>query len=51
VGLVYIGIKMGKHLLILENGKIIQQGNHTDLMGKQGYYKDLFEKQQTEKTI
>jgi len=44
-------VKNADVILVLENGKIIQQGNHTDLMGKQGYYKDLFEKQQTEKTI
>ncbi len=42
-------IKHADQIIVLENGKIIQQGNHTDLISKEGYYKDLFEKQQTEK--
>jgi len=42
-------VKHANQIIVLENGKIIQQGNHANLMSKQGYYKDLYEKQQTEK--
>ena len=35
--------------IVLENGKIIQQGKHSDLIESKGYYKELFEKQQTER--
>lgn len=43
-------VKHANQIIVLENGKIIQQGNHTNLVSKQGYYKDLYEKQQSEKT-
>ena len=44
-------IKNADKIIVLENGKIIEQGNHADLVNKQGYYTDLYEKQQTEKSI
>ncbi|MGB1020682.1 MAG: ABC transporter ATP-binding protein, partial [Flavobacteriaceae bacterium] len=43
-------VKHANQIIVLENGKIIQQGNHINLVSKQGYYKDLYEKQQSEKT-
>ena len=44
-------IKNADKIIVLENGKIIEQGNHADLVNIQGYYADLYEKQQTEKSI
>tara|TARA_S200000501_G_scaffold213754_1_gene200756 strand:+ start:5626 stop:7380 length:1755 start_codon:yes stop_codon:yes gene_type:complete len=44
-------IKNADKIIVLENGKIIEQGNHVDLVNKQGYYRNLYEKQQTEKSI
>ena len=35
-------------IIVFENGKIVQQGKHTDLIGVKGYYKQLFEKQNAE---
>ena len=35
-------------ILILDNGSIIQQGTHNELITKVGYYKDLYEKQLSE---
>jgi len=32
-------------IIVLENGKIIQQGNHESLIRQKGYYKSLYEKQ------
>lgn len=39
-------LKHADQIVVLENGKIIQQGKHIDLIGVEGYYKALYEKQQ-----
>lgn len=36
-------------IIVLDNGEIIQQGTHHELLNQEGYYKDLYEKQLTEK--
>ena len=41
-------LKHANLILVFENGKIVQQGKHLDLIGIEGYYKKLFEKQQTD---
>ena len=41
-------LKHADQIIVFENGQIVQQGKHTDLMGVKGYYKELFEKQNTE---
>lgn len=38
-------------ILILEDGKIIEKGSHTELIEKNGYYKELYFKQLSEKDI
>lgn len=38
-------------ILVLEDGKIIQQGTHDKLVNEMGYYKNLYEKQLSEKEI
>ncbi len=42
-------IKHCDKIIILKKGKIIEQGNHKDLKEKNGYYRKLYEKQNTEK--
>ena len=42
-------LKHADKIIVLENGKIIQQGKHSELIESEGYYKELFEKQQTER--
>ena len=42
-------IKHCDKIIILKKGKIIEQGNHKDLKEKNGYYKKLYKKQNTEK--
>lgn len=32
-------------IIVLEDGKILQQGKHEDLVNQEGYYKSLYEKQ------
>jgi ATP-binding cassette subfamily B protein len=32
-------------IIVLEDGEILQQGRHEDLINKEGYYKSLYEKQ------
>ena len=39
-------LKHADQIVVFENGKIVQQGQHTDLIEVDGYYKDLFEIQQ-----
>jgi ATP-binding cassette subfamily B multidrug efflux pump len=36
---------------VLKDGEIIQQGAHNELVNTQGYYKELYLKQRTEKEI
>ena len=38
-------LKHADQIIVFENGKIVQQGKHTELIGVTGYYKELFEKQ------
>lgn len=38
-------------IIILNEGKIEQQGTHTELIKQEGYYKDLYTKQLSEKEI
>ena len=44
-------VKNADAILVLENGKIIQQGSHNELIKIKGYYKDLYEQQLLEKEI
>jgi ATP-binding cassette subfamily B multidrug efflux pump len=37
--------KLADHIIVLDEGKIIERGNHESLMNKKGVYADLFEKQ------
>ena len=44
-------IKNADTIIVLENGKIIQQGTHNELVNKSGYYKELYDQQLLEKEI
>lgn len=43
-------LKHADQIIVFENGKIVQQGKHPGLISVQGYYKELFEKQQADRT-
>jgi len=43
--------KNADKIIILEEGKIIQQGSHNQLVRQEGYYKELYYKQLSEKEI
>ena len=43
--------KNADHILILDEGKIIQQGSHYQLVNQDGYYKELYYKQLSEKEM
>jgi ATP-binding cassette subfamily B protein len=43
--------KNADKIIILEDGKIIQQGTHNQLVNEQGYYKELYLKQLSEKEL
>ena len=38
-------------ILILDEGRILQQGSHNQLLNQEGYYKELYYKQLSEKEI
>jgi len=38
-------------IIVLEDGKVIQTGNHESLVNREGYYKELYTKQLSEKEI
>ncbi|MFV0248668.1 MAG: ABC transporter ATP-binding protein [Tenacibaculum sp.] len=44
-------VKNADLIIVLENGKIIQQGSHNQLVSEKGYYRDLCNKQLLEKEI
>lgn len=41
-------VKLANHIIVLDDGKIVEEGTHEDLMSKNGVYKDLYEMQQQE---
>ncbi|WP_338733371.1 ABC transporter ATP-binding protein [Mangrovimonas cancribranchiae] len=41
-------VKSADHIIVLDDGKIIQDGNHNSLINKEGYYKELYQKQLSE---
>ncbi|MGV6831665.1 MAG: ABC transporter ATP-binding protein [bacterium] len=41
--------KNADQILVLDEGQIIQQGTHDELINQKGYYQDLYEKQLSEK--
>ncbi|UOK42288.1 MULTISPECIES: ABC transporter ATP-binding protein [Flavobacterium] len=43
--------KNADQIIILEDGKIIQEGSHYQLVNQEGYYKELFYKQLSEKEM
>lgn len=44
-------VKNADKILVLEEGKIIQQGTHSELINQSGYYQELYEKQLQEKEL
>ena len=43
--------KNADKIIILEEGEIIQQGTHNQLISQEGYYKELYNKQLSEKEV
>jgi ATP-binding cassette subfamily B protein len=43
--------KNADKIIILDDGKIIQQGSHNQLLSQEGYYKELYLKQLSEKDL
>ena len=41
-------IEHAEKIIVFENGKIVQQGKHQELVGVEGYYQELFKKQNAE---
>jgi ATP-binding cassette subfamily B protein len=43
--------KKANKIIVLSEGKIIQEGTHNELINAEGYYKNLYEQQLLEKKI
>lgn len=43
--------KNADKIIVLKEGAIIQQGTHNQLVNSEGYYKELYQKQRTEKEL
>jgi len=43
--------KNADKILVLDTGEIIQQGTHSELLEKEGYYKELYAQQLLEKEL
>ena len=41
-------VKHADNIIVLDNGRIIQNGSHNELLKNEGYYKDLYLKQNSE---
>ena len=41
--------KNADHIIILDEGMILEEGTHSELLANNGYYKDLYTKQLSEK--
>ena len=44
-------VKNADRIIVLDEGKIIQQGTHNELINQKGYYQELYEKQLQEKEL
>jgi len=44
-------VKNADKVIVIENGMIVQQGTHNQLVNKTGYYKELYEQQLLEKEL
>jgi ATP-binding cassette subfamily B protein len=44
-------VKNASHIIVLDGGHIVEEGNHEQLMDKQGYYYMLYRKQLMEKEL
>ncbi|MFT4697857.1 MAG: ATP-binding cassette subfamily B multidrug efflux pump [Flavobacteriaceae bacterium] len=44
-------VKNSDQIIVLEEGQIIQQGSHNELINTEGYYKELYNKQLLEKEM
>ena len=38
-------VRMADRIVVIEEGKVIEEGTHTELMARGGTYADLYEKQ------
>ena len=44
-------VKNADKIIVIEDGKVLQRGAHESLINKEGYYKELYIKQLSEKEI
>lgn len=38
-------VRRANHIIVMKKGEILEQGNHSELMAKEGFYKEMFELQ------
>ena len=41
-------IRNAEHIIVIDQGSVIEEGSHTSLLNKKGFYFDLYKKQQSD---
>ncbi len=41
-------IRNAKHIIVIDNGSLIEEGSHSELLKRKGFYFDLYKKQQSD---
>jgi ATP-binding cassette subfamily B protein len=44
-------VRRADRILVLERGRVVEQGTHNELLGGGGYYADLYQKQLLEEEL
>ena len=44
-------VKNADHIIVIEDGEVVKQGTHNQLISEEGYYKELYLNQLSEKEL